>query len=52
LSKTLGGSYASLVRANIIIIIIFNLKTNQRKKYKYITGKPENPGIIKADCPL
>jgi len=28
--------------------IIFNFKTNPRKKYKYNTGKPENPGIIKA----
>jgi len=36
----------------IIIIIIFNFKTNLRKKYKYNTGKPENPGIIKAGCLL
>jgi len=32
--------------------IIFNFKTNPRKKNKYNTGKPENPGIIKAGCLL
>jgi len=41
-----------LACATINQSIIFNFKTNPQKKYKYNTGKPENPGIIKAGCLL
>jgi len=37
---------------NIIIIIIFISQNKSTNKNQYSTGKPQNPGIIKADCLL
>ena len=51
-SSNVRGGKMSVCKANLFIIIIFNFKTNQQKKYKYNTGKPDNPGIIKAVCLL